>query len=173
MIQFQYSEEVKNALHISGLMARECFNENVYPAHLLKAILHKDFGLSGFIEELNKDYYFLIDWSEARIKLYPKTSKVPANPTLDESTVAVISEADNYRLKFNKNLIDPVCILASLCTPGVGFTYEQLKSLPLSQNEILDYFSKIADQGSELKAGASPQAVKSGGESKCFIQILF
>ncbi|MHC1774094.1 MAG: AAA family ATPase [Lentimicrobium sp.] len=165
MIQFQYSEEVKNALHISGSIAREYLNENIYPAHLLKAILHKDFGLMGFLEELSKDYYYLIEWSEARIKLYPKTSKVPENPTLDESTVAVVSEADNFRLKLNRNIIDPICILASLCTPGVGFTYEQLKSLPLSQNEILDYLLKVADQVGELKAGASPKAIKSGGKA--------
>ncbi|MFH1119792.1 MAG: ATP-dependent Clp protease ATP-binding subunit [Bacteroidota bacterium] len=173
MIQFQYSEEVKNALHVSGSVARECLNEHIYPGHLLKAILHKDFGLPDFIEEIKKDYYYLVDWAEARTKLYPKTSKIPENPTMDDSAIAVFSEADNYRLKFGKNLIDPICILASLCTPGVGFTYEQLKSFPLSHNEILDYFSKQTDIGGKSNAGSAIQSPKSGGKASALFKYCF
>jgi ATP-dependent Clp protease ATP-binding subunit ClpB len=141
MIQPQYSTNVKNAFRIAESYAKEFLNEHIYPAHLLKAILHKDIGLVNIIQDLNKDYYYLIEWADARIKLYPKSSKIKDNLTFDESAVAVLSESDNYRLKLSKNEIDPICILASICTPGVGFKYEQLKSFPLTHDEILNHFA--------------------------------
>jgi ATP-dependent Clp protease ATP-binding subunit ClpA len=164
-MQLQYSDEVKKAIHISESYAKEYLNEYIFPGHLLKAILHKDCGLVSFIEEIHKDYYYLLDWAEARIKMYPKTSKVKDKPVFDDTSISVFAEADNYRLKFSKNLIDPVCLLASICTPGVGFKYEQLKSFPLSHDEILDHIAKTANFNSiETQDAKKSKSIKSDGK---------
>jgi len=153
MIKPPHSHEVIKAFRIAESYAKENSNEMVFPGHLLKAVLHKDFGIVDFIQELNKDYYYLFDWADARIKLYPKSSKVKDNIAFDEASIGVISEADNFRLKFAREEIDLVCILASLCTPGVGFSYEQLKSFPLNHDEIINYLQTL------------PDTVKSSGKS--------
>jgi ATP-dependent Clp protease ATP-binding subunit ClpB len=165
MMQLQYSDEVKKAIHISESYAKEYFSEYIYPGHLLKAILHKDCGLISFVEEMQKDYYYMLEWAEARIKLYPKTSKVKDKPVFDDTSISLFTEADNYRLKFSKNLIDPVCLLASICTPGVCFKYEQLKSFPLNQDEILVHYAKSDNNTSgDLKDIKKAKSIKSDGK---------
>ena len=47
---------------IAGSFAKEYCNDAIYPAHLFKAVLHKEIGLVHFVEtELGKDYYYLQD----------------------------------------------------------------------------------------------------------------
>jgi ATP-dependent Clp protease ATP-binding subunit ClpB len=134
-----YSKEAEEAIHIAESYAKESASSAIFPAHLLKAILHKNFGLVDFINELKLDYYYLIEWADARIALASKASKIPESLGIDDKVAAVLDEADNFRLKFVKNSIDPVCILTALCTPGVGFSFDQLKSFPLTSNQIIDH----------------------------------
>ncbi|MDR0332299.1 MAG: ATP-dependent Clp protease ATP-binding subunit [Dysgonamonadaceae bacterium] len=136
------SIETESALRIAGSYAKESMNEEITPAHLLKAVLHKETGLVGFLENLDKDYYYLLDWVNARIKLLPKSSSPIFNVSFSESSEAVFSEAENYRLKYDATELTPVFLLAALVTPGVGFTFEQLKSLPLSADELFVNFNK-------------------------------
>lgn len=135
--QFDLTDELKNAIHIAQALARENSQETFSSGHLLKAILHKDIGLLPLLESLGKDYFFMDEWADVRIESYPKTSKIPESPVADDKAVAVLMEADNIRLKLSKDKIDPVCLLISLATAGVGFTYEQLKTFPLNPNEVL------------------------------------
>ncbi|MBQ2338084.1 MAG: ATP-dependent Clp protease ATP-binding subunit, partial [Prevotella sp.] len=53
-----------------------------------------------------------------------------------EESAAVMEEAENYQVKFGLDECTDVCVLASLVTPGVGFTFDQLKTLPLTPSEI-------------------------------------
>lgn len=55
---------------IATSFAEEGCSDAVYPAHLFRALLHKDLGLVKFIETtLDKDYYYLIDWAEIQMGL--------------------------------------------------------------------------------------------------------
>jgi len=53
----------------------------------------------------------------------------------DES-IAVLEEAETYQAKFGLDECTDVCVLASLVTPGVGFPFDQLKTLPLTPSDI-------------------------------------
>ncbi len=139
----EITDEVKNALHISQAIAREYSHATFGPAHLLKGILHKDVALAPILHAWNIDVFFIEEWAEVRIESYPK-GRGTSEPAGDEYIAPVISEAENIALKFGKSNIDALSILASLSTPGVGFTYEQLKTLPLNQQIIID---KIKDSG--------------------------
>ena len=58
---------------IANSFAEEYCSDAIYPAHLFKAILHKDMGLVHFIEsELDKDYYYLQDWADVQMQLAPR-----------------------------------------------------------------------------------------------------
>jgi ATP-dependent Clp protease ATP-binding subunit ClpA len=143
--QFNYSDELKQAIGIAQSLAKEFSNVKFSPAHLLKAILHKEIGLRSLLESIGKDTYYMDEWAEVRIEACPKTGKVNEQPAADPYVQAVILEADNIRLKLSKDNIDPVCILASLSTPGVGFTYEQLKTFPVKPQEIIDALIEKTD----------------------------
>ncbi|MCU0377157.1 MAG: ATP-dependent Clp protease ATP-binding subunit [Bacteroidales bacterium] len=144
-LEFSFSDDLKNAISIAQSIAREFSNKNISPGHLLKALLHKDIGLASFLEAMGKDIYYLEEWAEVRIESYPKSSKVEENPQADDELLAVINEADNIRLKLSSDNIDTVCMLASLSTPGVGFTYEQLKTFPLRGEEIINSLVRDAE----------------------------
>ncbi|MBE9491934.1 MAG: ATP-dependent Clp protease ATP-binding subunit [Bacteroidetes bacterium] len=145
ILDFAFTEELKQAIGIAQSIAKEFSNEKFSPAHLLKAILNKDIGLISFLESLDKDIYYMEEWADVRIESYPKSSKVPEQPLADEGVQTVIIEADNIRLKLSKDAIDPLCVLASLSTPGVGFTYEQLKTFIITQQEITDVLIEKTD----------------------------
>ena len=124
---------------ISNSFAEDHCSDAIYPSHLFKAVLHKELGLVGYIESvLDKDYFYMQDWADVQMQLSPKSARPMRDLDYSEESEAVLEEAENYRLKFGKDECDSLCVLASLVTPGVGFTFEQLKTLPLSPAEICD-----------------------------------
>jgi ATP-dependent Clp protease ATP-binding subunit ClpB len=133
----EYNDDLKRAISIAQSLAKEFSNEKFSPAHLLKGLLHKDIGLTGLLGSLDQDLYYLEDWADVRIETCLKTARVPDLPAGDAQVVAVIQEADDIRVKLSRDLIDPVCTLISLSTPGVGFSYDQLKSFTLQPASIL------------------------------------
>jgi ATP-dependent Clp protease ATP-binding subunit ClpB len=137
-ITFSYTEELKQALQIAQSIAKEYQNANFSPAHLLRALLHNEIGAVSFLESIDKDVAYLRDWADVRIEGYPKASKGVSEPIGDERIMAVLDEAEIIRLKLGRDAIDPLSVLASLSKPNVAFTKEQLKSFPVSPDDILD-----------------------------------
>ena len=137
-MDFILSDTTKQAIAIAQSIAKEFMNAEFSPAHLLKALLHRDIGMINFLEEMGIDFYYLEEWADVRIESYPKSTKIPEQPPADNNVRSVLNEADNIRLKISEDKITPVCVLAALTIPGVGFTYEQLKTLNLAYGEILD-----------------------------------
>lgn len=158
--EFNLTDETKQCISIAQSLAKEYANNSFSPGHLLKAVLHKDIGLLPFLESLNKDFYFMEEWADVRVETYPKTAKVPEQPVADDQATAVFIEADNICLKLSMDAIEPICLLASLSTPGVGFTYEQLKTFPVSQNEIIETLVEKSDMKAIL--GGMPDGADKG-----------
>lgn len=124
--------------HIANQIAKENMNSAIEPAHLFKALLNKDFGLVKVIEiDLDSDYYYIVDWVDTQIRCYDKATSVLSDLSLSDASEAVLEEADNYRLKMGEDELTPLCVFASLITPGVGFSFDQLKTFPISVNQIL------------------------------------
>ncbi len=140
-----FTDELKRAINISQSLVKEFSNDKISPAHLLKALFHKDVGLTDFLLHLDKDIYYLEEWAEVRIESLSKTGKVPENPVGDEQFKAILREADNIRLKLSKDEIEAAHALAALSTPGVGFNYEQLKSFTLTQQEVVSALMEKSD----------------------------
>lgn len=146
---------------IAVAFAEDYISDAVYPAHLLKAVLHKDMGLVSFIEsDIDKDYYYLQDWADVQMQLLPRAARPVRDPELSDEAEAVFDEAEEYKLKFGLDECTPVCVLAALVTPGVGFTFDQLKTLPLTVDEIASRF-----EGAGAPASSAVSAPVSGGLS--------
>ena len=128
------NEKIKR---IANSFAEEYRSDAIYPAHLFKAILHKEIGLVHFIEtELDKDYYYLQDWADVQMQMAPRAVRPMRDLEYSDESIAVMDEAENYKVKFNLDECTEVCVLASLVTPGVGFSFDQLKTLPLTPSDI-------------------------------------
>lgn len=138
MGNFALSSDVQEAIHISQAIAREFAHQEYSSAHLLKALMHKKIGMLSFIESIGQDGYYVEEWAEVRLEAMPKTTKVPESPASDALVEATMVEADNIKFKLGLEEITPKCLLVALSTPGVGFSFEQLKTFPLTPKELMD-----------------------------------
>ncbi len=155
------NESLKMAVEIARSLAKEYQNEYFSPAHLLRAMLHKDVGLAGFLESIGKDVPYILEWAEVRMDEYPKVAKLKDNVTGDEKIKALFEEADNIRIKLGLDYITPICVLVAIAKPGTAFTGEQLKSFPVKEKEILEIYFKEdgiqqAVKSDEVKNTAKP-----------------
>ena len=122
---------------IANSFAEEYCSDAIYPAHLFKALLHKEIGLVHFLEsDLDKDYFYLQDWADVQMQLAPRSVRPMRDLEYSSEAQAVLDEAENYQVKFGLDECTDVCVLASLVTPGVGFSFDQLKTLPLTPSDI-------------------------------------
>lgn len=133
----QLSNDSTRVVKIAQAIAKENLNTILSPAHLLKALLHKDAGLQELLRQLDKDIYYLEEWADVRIESVPKSSSMGDQVKGDAMMEEVMNESDNIRIKMSKDSIEPVHMLAAVSTPGVAFTYEQLKTFPLTRDELL------------------------------------
>lgn len=121
-------------LHVAQSYAVDNGAAQIEPAHLLRALLHKQAGLVDFIEDsLNSDYYYLVDWSDVRMQQCEKSPYKMKGIQLSQESRAVIKEA----VRLGDGQISLRNLLAAIVTPGVAFSVEQLKTMPLTAECIL------------------------------------
>jgi len=130
------SLDAKRSVQIAQSIAKENANATFSPAHILRAMLHKELALRDYLDKAGKDFYFMEDWADVRIESYPKASKVDS-PSGDDMVQALFNEAENIRIKLSKDEIDLISLLGALCTPGIAFSYDQLKTFPITIAEIM------------------------------------
>ncbi|MBQ7516890.1 MAG: ATP-dependent Clp protease ATP-binding subunit [Bacteroidales bacterium] len=156
-------EKLRN---IAQAFAEDNCSDAIYPAHLFKAVLHKEVGLVSFIETtLDKDYFYLQDWADVQMQLAPKSVRPMKGLSLSMESQEVWDEADNYRLKFGLEETEPVCVLAALVTPGVGFSFDQLKTLPLSASEVCDKMGTSQDAATPAYEASRASAPAAGSDN--------
>lgn len=134
---YPISDKSAIVVELAQSIARENSHAQYGSPHLLKAVLHKDVGLRDFLNSINNQLYFYDDWANIRIQQLPKTSTVANTIKPDKKAIAVFDKANIVKLKLNEDDITPESLLIALCSPGVGFSYEHLKSWPLSNEELL------------------------------------
>ncbi len=148
------SDELKKTVKIAQAIAKEYMHPEFAPAHLLKALLHEEAGLLPVLESLDQDVFYLEEWAEVRIESLPKSvvysELIPGNSSISE----LINEAESIRLKLSQEFLTPVHLLAAISTPGVAFSYVQLKSFPLLREDLIN---QIAANGEILSALAKPE----------------
>lgn len=143
------NESTKAVFHIAKAFARENYNEQFGASHLLRALLHKESGLEGFIEAAGKDIAYLREWAEIRIEDYPKTSSLPDAPAADEVINTIMEVADDVRLKFGFDEVTALCLLAAMVKPGIAFSVGQLKSFPLREADFMHLFHISSATGTD------------------------
>ncbi len=134
------SSSVQTALHIAASLAREYHNEQFAAAHLLRAILHDEVGGAKLLAAYNKDIPFVREWADVWIEDTPRTSLNKNQPEGDTSVERVLAEAEFVRIRLDMDFIEPIAVLVALTKPGVGFTHDQLRSLPLQERDLMQRY---------------------------------
>lgn len=156
------TNEVKEALDHSKNIAREYGQGNFSSPHLLRAIMRREAGLVGLLDTMGKDVGYIREWADVRIENYPKSAFPVSDIEPDKTIHTILREADFVRIKQGKGEVDGVSLLAALVTPGVAFSFEQMRSFPILREELLDL---IEDAGSgENAPGENNIGKKTGGK---------
>jgi len=134
------SDSLQTGFHIARALAREYYNEFFSAPHLLRALLHTDVGGSEFLSSIGKEVAYFKEWADVRIEACERVGYVPQSPTGDKTIVAILEEADHVRIQLGLDTINPICVLAALAKPGIGFSIDQLRSLPLQERDVLNPF---------------------------------
>ena len=125
-------------LHIVKSYTVDNGSPRVEPAHILRALLHKNMNLVDYIENtLDSDYYYLLDWADMRMSQTAKSAYPMRDISLTEESKSIVREALQISKSLGEKGIDAKTLLAAVVSPGVGFSADQLKTLPLSRNNIL------------------------------------
>ena len=96
------------------------------------------------------------------MSLAPRAVKPTTDLELADEAIDVLEEAKSYQKRFSLAECEPVCVLASLVTPGVGFSFEALKTLPLTALEICE---KMGSANDNVASGFTGNAGTSTGLS--------
>src|SRR5581483_2702331 len=151
------SESFRKMNHIAQAIARENMHPHIAPPHLLKALLHKDAGLQPLLKQLDKDIFYMEEWADVRMETLPKATRLADTLTADEPVKAVMEEADTIRVITGQDELEALHVLAALSTPGVGFSYEQLKTFPVQRQELLQ--QSVSDNDIGKATGISSNGV--------------
>lgn len=146
-------------LHVAESFANDNQSPVIEPAHLFRALLHKSIGLVSFIEDtLDEDYYYFIDWADMRMKQCDRSPYGMKGVQLSRDSQTVVKEAVNISEKCGLSEMNTICLLASLVTPGIGFSFEQLKTLPLKADKVIATLQSTTGNGA---VGANTTATNS------------
>ncbi|PZR22096.1 MAG: type VI secretion system ATPase ClpV [Flavobacterium psychrophilum] len=150
-------------VHIAKQIAKDNLNAKCSPGHLIKALLNRQFTFIKELDSAGIDVFYLEEWADIRIGEYTKASRPVDDPETDSGVNTVIEEAESVASKSGAevNFID---ILIALVTPGVGFSHDQLKSLPLTPQEVQASFG-ISDKPGAAKTPVSQKSTINAGTS--------
>jgi len=132
-----FSESARQAIKIARTLAKENTHESFSAAHLLMGLLHNEVGLASELVSFGKDIHYLRDWADVRIELTPKASSPVEDISAHSSMSKSYEVGDLIRLKLGLDTIEPMCLFIALLRPNIGFTEDQLKTFPTSENEML------------------------------------
>lgn len=146
-------------IYISQAFAVDNKSPQIEPVHIFRALLHKSAGLVNYIEDsLNEDYYYLIDWCDIHIQQCDKSPYPMKKAEFSRDSQTVIKEAISLEEQYGTETHKLEFLLAALVSPGVGFSSEQLKTMPLSREKVLSFISKNVKDAVNSSKEISPSA---------------
>jgi ATP-dependent Clp protease ATP-binding subunit ClpB len=154
------SEEIIQIVHIAKQYAKENLNTKYSSAHLLKALLNPQFDFLKELDSKGIDVFYIDEWADVRANELPKASKPTDDPAADNGAINVFEEAEIIA-RNNGRDVDFVVLLITLVTPGISFSHDQLKSLPLNPTTLISIFIDGNNPAKDTKSQDSNTSVNS------------
>ncbi len=136
------SNEVEKAIHIASQIAEDHQHQYYGPPHLIKAVLNRDLTLLRTLHNLGIDVYFIEEWADVNLEGHPKRLSRKTEIEADAAAKLIFVEAEDLRTKLGKDDVDLMSLFIAAITPGVGFSFDQLKSLPVNHNQLAETVKK-------------------------------
>ncbi len=136
-IENSLTQEVDRLFQIAKDIAKENSNAKVEASHILKALLNRDFDLLKKLESYDIDVYYLDEWADVRIEQESKTVHNFA-PELSDTIETILDEAQEIAEGNGSDNISLFDVLVAISTPGVAFSFDQLKTFPCTRKELLE-----------------------------------
>lgn len=160
-------------VHIAQSFASDNKSPIIEPVHIFRALLHKSVGLFNFIEDtLNEDYFYLVDWCDIHMQQCEKSSYPMKKAEFSRESQSVIKEAisleEQYGIESNRLEL----LLAALVSPGVGFSADKLKTMPLSKDKILSAIGKNGENTSNDKKVSTRTITHSDNDNVYYSSLL-
>ena len=125
------TEDIVQIVHIAKQYAKESLNNKFSSAHVVKALLNPQFNFLKELDSKGIDVFYIEEWAEIRISELPKVSKPNDDPAADDGAIAIFEEAEIIASNHGTE-VEFSTLLITLVTPGIGFSHDQLKSLPVT-----------------------------------------
>jgi len=151
---------IDKVLHIAKKIAKEHQNAQFSPAHLIKALLHNDFSLLRYLHNLEVDVYYIEEWATVHIENYPKSPNSTKEISGDKDVDIVIEEAESILTKLGDDNAEFLAVFIAAITPGVGFSYDKLKTLSISGSALLEKTGLVSTNASSSGKVLSTQPNK-------------
>lgn len=132
-----YAPQTIFALDTAKSIARGHRHATFSGGHLLKALLQEEVELAETLEQMGVDVSYLQQWADIRIADHPKIQGGTESPEPDSAMQKGLQMADGIRLKMVANQVTPLYVLAAMARPDVVFSADQIRSLELSEQELL------------------------------------
>ena len=132
----EYGTEIQIILEHAKRLAFEYLNKEVEPAHLLRGLL-ADRDVIEILADLDKDIHYFEEWADIRIESLSKVSKQQPEISFSDSLSNCLIVSEDIQNEIGADQLKPIIILAALAVPGIAFSYDQFKTLPLTKEELL------------------------------------
>lgn len=125
------------AIEIAQKLAKERSHSTFGAPHLLMALLNSRVGIATFINLIDKDISYLKSWAQYRIDEYRNKGLPVDEPEADDDVKRTIASSNDFKLRYHKAEIDPLCILSAITIPNIAFPNGQIGSLKLTEEEMV------------------------------------
>lgn len=166
LTDYTFTDSAHACIRVAEQLANEYAQGKYGAAHLFWAISKEDAGLHEMLQSLECSPAELNRWATLKVAADPKAVRYVDVPGANDSAVTVLKETQKLCLRYGHQEIEPLDLLEALITPGVGFTSEELRRLPLALYEIIEWRDK--NVGKQLNVhttssnGSAKGAVGSG-----------
>jgi ATP-dependent Clp protease ATP-binding subunit ClpB len=120
-------------------IAKSFRNNKVEGAHIILSLLNNDFSIVALLAQYDKDYGFIREWAEAKIEDLNKIASIE-EVVLGSAVDNLLHIADLIRIQGGKDFIDPECLFVASIKPGILFSADELRLLPINYKEAVAIF---------------------------------
>lgn len=141
MKEIDYSPSLLSALKIAKTMANNEKHSTYGVAHLVMAMFVEPTGLKEILESLGKDVGYIMEWFDMRKEMYTSNAVFESDIEQDDELKKVVEEAERSKIKLGTDFIDAICVFTAVIREGVVYSKQQIDSLGINENDILNQYN--------------------------------
>ena len=141
MNEHDFSQSLLSAIKLAKAMARQDRHSSYGVAHLAIALMTEQTGLREILTSMEKDVAYLMDWFDTHREMYISSNADSDEIVADHEVELVFDEAERSKIKLGTDSIDALCVFTSIVRDGVVYSHQQIESLGVTEENILDYFN--------------------------------